>query len=124
MNHSTPIVNSKTQQSRGKLIYGMIHSLRSMSVKMAPGNTLRTISTGKYRIHALFTASNLWIVIFSDLTHHELHERLDKIYELYLKYVVHNMLKPIDFKKAEEDGETAKITNTSFIKAVDQVLCL
>ena len=76
----------------------MVHSLKAMSTKIAPGNTLRTLTTGKYRIHALFTASNLWIVIFSDLTHHELHERLDKIYELYLKYVVHNMLKPIDLR--------------------------
>ncbi|QEU62033.1 Bet5 [Kluyveromyces lactis] len=102
----------------------MVHSLKAMSTKIAPGNTLRTLTTGKYRIHALFTASNLWIVIFSDLTHHELHERLDKIYELYLKYVVHNMLKPIDLRESENAKESDKITSPSFIKAVDQVLCL
>ncbi|CDO92218.1 unnamed protein product [Kluyveromyces dobzhanskii CBS 2104] len=124
VNQSTSIVNSKEQQSRGKLIYGMIHSLKSMSTKIAPGNMLRTLTTGKYRIHALFTASNLWIVIFSDLTHHELHETLDRIYELYLKYVVHNMLKPIDFKESAGLKESKKITSPSFIRAVDHVLCL
>lgn len=95
-----------------------------MSTKLAPGNQLRTLSTGKYRIHALFTATNLWIVVFSDLTHHSLSETLEQVYDLYLKYVVQNMLVPIDFKDASEDGYDDKITNESFIKEIDQVLCL
>lgn len=123
-NQSTNTINSKAQQSRAKLIYGMLHSLKSMSNKLVPGNVLRTLSTGNYRVHALFTASNLWIVIFSDLTHHELVDTLDKVYELYLKYVVHNMLKPIDFRNDGTDGGNNKITNKSFIKSVDQVLSL
>ncbi|AMD22092.1 HGL248Cp [Eremothecium sinecaudum] len=124
---SSGITNSKQNEDTAKLIYGMIFSLQSMSRRMSSkSNTVRTIATGKYRIHLLSTITGLSFVLFSDLKQQDLSQLLQYIYsEIYVKYVARNMLSPIDY--AENDSEKRgqgfrKINNRNFIKAVQDVL--
>lgn len=87
---------------------------------------MKTISTGKYRIHLLTTPTGLRFVLFSDLNHQDLAHVLQYLYgEVYVRYVARNMLSPVDF--AESASETRgqgfrKINNRNFLSAVERFL--
>ncbi|AET37386.1 TRAPP subunit BET5 Ecym_1134 [Eremothecium cymbalariae DBVPG len=124
---SSGTTNSKQNEDTAKLIYGMIYSLQSISRRISSStNSVKTISTGKYRIHLLPTTTGIWFVLFSDLKQQDLSQVLQYLYgEIYVRYVARNMLSPVDF--AESTNETRgqgfrKINNRNFIRAVDRFL--
>lgn len=119
--------NSKQNEDTGKLIYGMVYSLKSISKKLSyDTNSIKTIATGRYRLHILMTASNLWFVLFSDLGQQDLSNVLQYIYsEIYVKFVANNFLSPIDFAECKEEMRGQgfrKINNKKFIEGIDRFL--
>lgn len=128
-NSSSGTTNSKQNEDTAKLLYGMIFSLRSVSQKLSSSptpNNLRTISTGKYRVHILFTASGLLFVLLSDLKQQDLSEVLHYLYsEIYVRFVVNNLLSPIDFAECEDEKRGQgfrKISNRNFIEGIERFL--
>lgn len=128
-NSSSGTVNSKQNEEAAKLLYGMIFSLRSISQKLSKGavkNEIRSISTGKYRVHTYCTASGLWFVLTTDFRQQSYSHVLQYIYShIYLKYVTHNILSPYDFAANENEKRGQgfrKIDNRNFISTLESFL--
>lgn len=131
-NPKSGTINSKQNEDIGKLLYGMIFSLRSITQKLGSNdhsvatNDIRTISTGKFRIHTYCTASGLWFVLITDFKQQNYSQVLRYIYShIYVKFVVHNYLSPYDFSenKSEMRGQGfRKITNIKFINCLEAFL--
>ncbi|SCV01102.1 LAMI_0G09340g1_1 [Lachancea mirantina] len=126
---SSGVVNSKQNEDTAKLLFGMIFSLKSICRKLGNedvSNEIRTIATGKYRVHVLTTASGLWLVLLTDVQQKNVSEVLHHLYgEIYVPSVAENWLSPIDFAEKEEEkmGQGfRKIQNRYFLRAVEQYL--
>ncbi|KAH3900030.1 probable Trafficking protein particle complex subunit BET5 [Saccharomycodes ludwigii] len=123
-------INSKQNEEVGKLLFGMVYSLKSIVTRLSHSNTsnnVRTISTSIFKIHILSTASGLNFVFISDIGSESLSHLLHYIYqELYVPYVARNYLSPIDFTEndvEETRGQgTRKISNPLFVESVEQFL--
>ncbi|EDO16601.1 hypothetical protein Kpol_520p22 [Vanderwaltozyma polyspora DSM 70294] len=122
-------MNSKQNEETAKLLYGMIYSLRSITQKLSKGsntNDVRSISTGKYRVHTYCTASGLWLVLLTDFKQQSYSQVLQYIYShIYVKYVSHNLLSPQDFADNESEmrGQgIRKITNKKFLQSLEAFL--
>lgn len=122
-------VNAKQKEETGKLLYGMIYSLRSVTRQLSKESNqsdVKSISTGKYRIHTLCTASGLWFVLLSDFKQQHYTQVLQYIYSnIYVKFITHNLLAPNDLAENESEmrGQgTKKIVNKNFINAVENFL--
>ncbi|CAI4967166.1 AVN_HP_G0081110.mRNA.1.CDS.1 [Saccharomyces cerevisiae] len=128
-NSASGTINSKQNEDDAKLLYGMIFSLRYITQKLSKGsvkNDIRSISTGKYRVHTYCTASGLWFVLLSDFKQQSYTQVLQYIYShIYVKYVSNNLLSPYDFAENENEmrGQgTRKITNRNFISVLESFL--
>lgn len=128
-NSSSGTVNSKQNEETSKLLYGMIFSLRSITQKLSKGavkNDIRSISTGKYRVHTYCTASGLWFVLTTDFRQQSYSHVLQYIYShIYVKYVTHNILSPYDFAANENEKRGQgfrKINNRNFIHTLESFL--
>lgn len=128
-NSSSGTVNSKQNEETAKLLYGMIFSLRSITLKLSqipPANEIRSISTGKYRVHTHCTASGMWFILTTDFKQQSYGQVLQYIYShIYVKYITHNLLAPFDLAEnpSETRGQgTRKINNRHFIAALESFL--
>lgn len=128
-NSSSGTVNSKQNEETAKLLYGMIFSLRSISLKLSKDSTsndIRSISTGKYRVHTYCTASGLWFVLTTDFKQQSYSHVLQYIYShIYVKYITHNLLSAFDLAENENETRgqgTRKIGNRNFITALESFL--
>lgn len=128
-NSSSGTVNSKQNDETSKLLYGMIFSLRSVTQKVSKGpgkNDIKSISTGKYRIHTYCTASGLQFILITDFKQQSYIQVLQYIYShIYVKYVAHNMLSPNDFAENENEMKGQgfrKITNRNFVQSLESFL--
>lgn len=128
-NSSSGTVNSKQNEETAKLLYGMIFSLRSIALKLSKdstGNDIRSISTGKYRIHTYCTASGLWFVLTTDFKQQSYSQVLQYIYShIYVKHITHNLLSAFDLAENESETRgqgTRKIANRNFINALESFL--
>ncbi|QLG73080.1 hypothetical protein HG535_0E01640 [Zygotorulaspora mrakii] len=128
-NSSSGTVNSKQNEETAKLLYGMVFSLRSMTQKVSSGplkNEIKSIATGKYRIHVYCTASGLQFVLITDFKQQSYTEVLQYIYShIYVKYVAHNLFSAYDF--ADNKNETRgqgfrKIANRNFVQSLESFL--
>lgn len=122
-------LNSKQNEETAKLLYGMVFSLRTITKRLSDGsikNDVRSISTGKYRVHLYCTASGLWLILLTDFKQQSYFQVLQYIYShIYVKYITHNILIPQDL--SENDSEmrgqgTKKITNRNFISSLESFL--
>lgn len=122
----TSIINNKQNDETGKLLYGLIYSLRSISDKLAQDNQVHTISMGKFRVHLYETATGHWFVLLTDFVQDDYKPVLQYIYtNIYCKYVVNNLLSPYDYSwnATEQRGQGSKrITNRKFISTLEQFL--
>lgn len=113
------LVNKSNDSDMAKLLFGMVYSLKNLSVKLGPDdsfNVLRSFSTSHYRIHFSESLSNFKFALVSDLEVENLQDALWHLYrEVFVKTVVHNALSPVEFG----DG---KISNVSFTRACDNFL--
>ncbi|CCD24633.1 TRAPP subunit BET5 NDAI_0D03190 [Naumovozyma dairenensis CBS 421] len=128
-NSTSGTTNSKQNQETAKLLYGMIYSLRSITQKLSRGlnkNEMRSISTGKYRVHTYCTASGLWFVLLSDFKQQSYSQVLEYIYSsIYVTYVANNLFSPYDFAENEDEMRGQgfrKITNRRFIDSLENFL--
>lgn len=130
---SSGTINSKQNDEIGKLLYGMIFSLNSVTQKLSTSvsdnqinNNIRSISTGKFRIHTMQTATGLWFILITDFKQQNYSQVLHYIYShIYIKYVVHNFLSPYDFalNPKEQRGQgVKKINNRHFINTLEAFL--
>lgn len=130
---SNGTINSKQNDEVGKLLYGMIFSLNSVTQKLSASlsenplnNNIRSISTGKFRIHTMQTASGIWFILITDFKQQNYSQVLQYIYShIYVKYVVHNLLSPYDFAvdPKEQRGQGVKrINNRHFINSLEAFL--
>lgn len=112
-------VNKSNDSDMTKLLFGMVYSLKNLSVKLGPEdsfNVLRSFSTSHYRIHFSESLSNFKFALVSDLEVENLQDALWHLYsEVFVNTVVHNALSPVEF------GE-GKINNVSFTRASDNFL--
>ncbi|CCE61830.1 hypothetical protein TPHA_0B01580 [Tetrapisispora phaffii CBS 4417] len=129
---SSGTTNSKQNSETAKLLYGLIYSLRNITQKLSNTesgnkNDIRTISTGKYRVHTYCTATGLWFVLLTDFFQQSYLQVLQHIYShIYVKYVSHNLLLPYDLTENQpilmRGQGTRKITNRHFIAALESFL--
>lgn len=126
-------INSKQNDEVGKLLYGMIFSLNSISQKLSTSltdsdinNNVRSISTGKFRIHTMQSATGLWFILITDFKQQNYSQVLQYIYShIYVKYVAHNLLSPYDFAldPQEQRGQgIRRINNRHFINSLESFL--
>ncbi|PSK38670.1 hypothetical protein C7M61_002606 [Candidozyma pseudohaemuli] len=112
-------VNKNNNSDTAKLLFGLIHSLKNLSSKLATQDTpnlLRSFSTGAYRVHFLESLTNYKFVLLSDLDTEDLQPELWNLYSsVFVKTVVRNALSPVEF------GEN-RISNASFIQQSDTYL--
>lgn len=127
-NSNSGTINSKQNEEVAKLLYGMLYSMRSITHKMSQnaGNEIRSMSTGKYRVHTLFTATGLWFVLLTDFRQEAYGLILQQIYSnIYVKYVAQNWLVSLDLSANETETRgrgTRKINNRLFITAIEDFL--
>lgn len=112
-------VNKSNESDMAKLLFGMVYSLKNLSLKLGPEdsfNILRSFSTCHYRIHFSESLSNFKFALISDLSVENLQDALWHLYSnVFVNTVVLNALSPVEF------GETY-ISNTSFTRASDNYL--
>lgn len=112
-------VNKNNDSDMTQLLFGMLYSLKSLSLKLGGTdslNLLRSFSTGHYRVHFLETLSNYKFALVSDLATDNLQANLWELYSnIFVKTVVFNALSPVEF------GEN-KISNSNFITESDNYL--
>lgn len=112
-------VNKNNNSDTAKLLFGLIHSLKNLSAKLATPetpNVLRSFSTAAYKVHFLESLTNYKFVLLSDLDTEDLQQELWSLYSsVFVKTVALNALSPVEF------GES-KISNASFIQQSDNYL--
>lgn len=112
-------VNKNNDSDMAKLLFGIVYSLKNISLKLAPEtsfNMLRSFSTSYYRIHFSESLLNFKFAIVSDLQVENLQSALWHLYsEIFVNTVVFNALSPVEF------GDR-RITNLLFIRASDSYL--
>ncbi|CCH59448.1 hypothetical protein TBLA_0B06230 [Henningerozyma blattae CBS 6284] len=128
-NTNSGIINAKQNEETSKLLYGVIFSLRSVTRQLSSDSKqsdIKSISTGKYRIHIYCTATGLWFILLSDFKQQYYTQVLQHIYgHIYVKYITHNLLIPSDLAENENEkrGQGVKrITNKNFIKSLETFL--
>lgn len=133
-NPESGTTNSKQNDDIAKLLYGMIFSLRSLANKLTSDseenglsrNDIRSISTGKFRIHTYCTATGLWFVLLTDFKPFNYVKVLKHIYsDIYVRFVSSNYLSPYDFTESgsERRGQgTRKINNQRFVASIEKFL--
>ncbi|CCK70664.1 TRAPP subunit BET5 KNAG_0E04110 [Huiozyma naganishii CBS 8797] len=123
-------LNSRQNDDTAKLLYGMLFSLQSITNKIADpamgANNVQCITMGNFRVHAFKTASGLWFLLLTDFKQQNYSQVLQHLYsEVYVKYVVHNWLSPVDFAFTSDETQGQgfrKIHNRRFVAAVESVL--
>lgn len=122
--HADPLdagaVNKNNTSDMAQLLFGMVYSLKNLLAKLgaSPGNTLRSFSTGYYRVHFLESLSNFKFALVSDLAVDNLQRSLWELYStVFVKCVAFNALSPVEFADN-------KIDNASFIQQLDAFLQL
>ncbi|XP_041968720.1 trafficking protein particle complex subunit 1 [Aricia agestis] len=85
-----------SREEEGKLMYGMLYSIKSFVAKISPldpKDGFLNYKTSKYTLHCLETPSGLKFIMNTDNQAQNTREILRKIYsELYVKYVMRNPL--------------------------------
>lgn len=113
-------VNKNNDSDMAQLLFGIIYSLKNLLQKLGSdgANTLRSFSTGHYRVHFLESLSNFKFALVSDLAVDNLQACLWELYSnIFVKTVVFNALAPVEFADN-------KICNLSFINQSDAYLGL
>lgn len=130
-NPKSGTTNSKQNDDIAKLLYGVIFSLRSITGKLSTtenkqANEIRSISTGKFRIHTYCTATGLWFVLLTDFKSFNYDKVLQHIYaDIFVKYISNNYLSPYDFASDENEKRgqgVRKITNRHFMNNLEAFL--
>lgn len=130
-NPKSGTTNSKQNDDIAKLLYGIIFSLRSISGKLTTAgsdnaNEIRSISTGKFRVHTYCTATGLWFILLTDFKPINYDKILKHIYaNIFVKDISCNYLSPYDFaeNEAEMRGQgVRKITNRHFMGNLEKYL--
>lgn len=83
-----------------KLLYGMIFSIKSFSVRMSPldqKDGFQSFTTNKYKMNFYETASGIKILLNTDPNVGSIRDTLHEIYKtIFVEYVVKNALCPPD----------------------------
>lgn len=89
-------INYRTLLQEGKLMYGMLFSIKSFVAKISPLDPKEgfiNYKTSKYTLHCLETPSGLKFVMNTDNQAQGVRDLLKKIYaEIYVKYAIRNPL--------------------------------
>ncbi|WPK23406.1 hypothetical protein PUMCH_000645 [Australozyma saopauloensis] len=122
--HTTPgngRTNVNNESDVAKLLFGTLYSLKTLSLKLDDSqslNSLRSFSTGAYRVHFFESLSNFKFVLITDLAVETLQTQLQQLYGVvFVNNVIMNALSPVEFG-------SAKITNDSFVRLADNFLRL
>ncbi|KAL4708834.1 hypothetical protein ACJJTC_019350 [Scirpophaga incertulas] len=85
-----------SREEEGKLMYGMLFSIKSFVAKISPldpKDGFLHYKTSKYTLHCLETASGLKFVMNTDNQAQGVRDLLKKIYgEIFVKYAIRNPL--------------------------------
>ncbi|OBA21066.1 hypothetical protein METBIDRAFT_11644 [Metschnikowia bicuspidata var. bicuspidata NRRL YB-4993] len=135
-NHQNPgqgTVNKNNDSDMAQLLFGVVYSLKSLSAKLGatessdnlgsdPGalppaaNTLRSFSTGHYRVHFLESLSNFKFALVTDLQVDNLQAQLWELYStVFVGHVLRNALAPVEFG-------TSKLNSAEFTSLSDAYL--
>ncbi|XP_052057561.1 trafficking protein particle complex subunit 1-like [Mytilus californianus] len=89
-----------SQSEEFKLMYGMIHSIKSFVSRISPTDLkdgFLNFKTNRYKLHFYETPSGLKIVINTDLGVGNIRDTLHQIYSnIYVEYVVRNPVCDLD----------------------------
>ncbi|GEQ68258.1 hypothetical protein JCM33374_g1925 [Metschnikowia sp. JCM 33374] len=117
-----------------KLLFGVVYSLKNVSAKLGAvnssnessaedsgaiptsSNTLRSFSTGQYRVHFYESVSNFKFALLSDLAVDNLQQQLWELYSrVFVGHVINNALVPVEFG-------ASKLATPDFVSACDTYL--
>lgn len=112
--------NHSNESDTAKLMFGMLYSLKNIASKLGDKearNNLKSLSTGKFRLHLFETASGLRFVIVLDPAIDNLQSVLWELYSnYYVRNVALNALLPVDFASDE------LLANPKFVLETDRFL--
>ncbi|CCF59808.1 hypothetical protein KAFR_0I00270 [Kazachstania africana CBS 2517] len=126
--------NSKQNENVAKLLYGLIFSLRSITDKISSDpvdflsqkNRIRSITTGKCRVHLFETATGFWFALMTDFKQDDYYDILNHIYKnIFVRFISLNYISPSDFVENEDEkgGQgIRKINNKNFINNLELFL--
>ncbi|KAK3997300.1 Longin-like domain-containing protein [Cladorrhinum sp. PSN332] len=111
-----PQPSTKSSSDNAKLIFGTVFSLRNMVRKLGgEDDAFISFRTAQYKLHYYETASNLRLVMLTDISTLSMRNVLHQIYiNLWVEYVVKNPLSPVEHKGGEG------VRNEMFEMGLDQ----
>nr|CAB3267217.1 trafficking protein particle complex subunit 1-like [Phallusia mammillata] len=89
-----------TKVEEQKLLFGMIHSIKSFVTKMSPKDGKEgfiSYTTSRYKIHFYESPTGLKFILLTDIFVGNIRETMKKLYSsVYVEFVVRNPLCPLN----------------------------